>query len=151
MKDETADSTRLARELKRCACFNVRGAARAVTSHYDRMLEPAGLRMTQLAILAVIRAHGVRTMQTLATDLGLDPSTMTRTLQPLLDGNWVRVETAQEDGRAKQIVLTAAGYKKLEQGYNLWRAAQQSLRAQLGAERFDRLVADLAALNEILK
>jgi DNA-binding MarR family transcriptional regulator len=151
MTIENIDASQLARALKQCACFNVRSAARAVTNIYDRTLEPAGLRMTQLAILAVIRAHGVRTMQKLAADLGLDPSTMTRTLQPLLDGEWVRVETAQEDARAKQIVLTATGCKKLEQGYRLWHTAQQSLRTQLGPERFDRLVADLAALNKIVK
>ena len=151
MTDDNPELPDLARVLKRCACFNVRSAARAVTGFYDAALETAGLRMTQLAILAVIRAHGTRTMQALARDLGLDPSTMTRTLQPLLDTKLVRIEPAQDDGRSKQVVLTAAGHKALDRGYALWNQTQDSLREQLGAERFDRLIEDLAAVTRLLK
>jgi len=149
MDSKLTKPSNLARELKSCACFNVRGAARVVTGLYDKFLEPVGLRMTQLAILAVIRAHGVRTMHSLATDLGLDPSTMTRTLQPLVDNKLVRIEVSTEDARTKQIVLTPTGHKKLEQGYEAWQTAQQSLRKQLGSERFERIVSDLAALNRL--
>ncbi len=141
----------LARELKRCACFNVRSAARAITALYDETLEPSGLRMTQVAILAVIQAHGARTMQLLASDLGLDPSTMTRTLQPLLDSGLARVEPTKGDARARQAVLTAKGHARLAEAYALWSAAQQRLRERLGNERFDRLIGDLSAATTLLK
>lgn len=103
MKDANPELADLARALKRCACFNVRSAARAVTGLYDKALEASGLRMTQLAILAVIRVHGTRTMQSLA------------------------------------------------QGHALWNQTQKSLREQLGAERFDRLVEDLADVTRLLR
>ena len=48
-----------------CACFNVRSAARAVTQFYDEELEDTGLRITQFAILAVIRGAGSIPMQQL--------------------------------------------------------------------------------------
>jgi len=147
----TPELPNLARELKRCACFNVRSAARAITGLYDETLEPSGLRMTQVAILAVIQAHGRRTMQLLATDLGLDPSTMTRTLQPLLDARLVRVEPTRDDARARQAVLTAKGNSRLAEAYTLWNAAQNRLRERLGNERFDRLIDDLSTATRLLK
>ena len=44
-----------------CACFNLRKAARAVTSMYDEALRPTGLRATQLPLLLITRVLGTAT------------------------------------------------------------------------------------------
>ena len=135
-----------ARLLAPCACFNARSAARAVTSLYDRTLEPTGLKITQFAILAVIRMHGAVTMQQLAAELGLDPSTMSRTLRPLESQDLVRTEPGT-DRRVKELVLTGPGQRQFRECHRLWQQAQDRLQELIGDEVFERLVGDLATVT----
>lgn len=135
-----------ARLLAPCACFNARSAARAVTSLYDKTLEPTGLKITQFAILAVIRMHGAVTMQQLAAELGLDPSTMSRTLRPLESQDLVRTEPGA-DRRVKELVLTGPGQRQFRECQRLWQQAQDRLHDLIGDEVFQRLVGDLATVT----
>jgi DNA-binding MarR family transcriptional regulator len=139
-----------ASSLSICACFQARSAARAITDAYDRTLEPSGIRLTQVAILGAVHARTKITMQELASQLGLDPSTMTRTLRPLEDGGWIRVCQCG-DKRAKQLELTPSGRAKLRECGTLWERAQRELRETLGAKMFDRLVTDLTKVNQVLR
>lgn len=134
-----------------CACFNARQAARAITALYDEIMEPTGLKTTQFAILAAIRADEDMTMQKLAAGLGLDPSTMTRTLRPLLDEGLVEVLAGERDRRVKRLALTRAGRHKLRDGVGRWQQAQTQLSERLGRQVFDRLVDDLGAVNRALR
>lgn len=135
--------------LLTCACFNARSAARAVTQLYDRTLAPSGLRITQFAILAAIRLAGSISMHELAQRLNLDPSTLTRTLQPLEQAGHLAID-AGEDRRRREVVLTAAGHRKVAEAHALWQRAQDDLRDRLGTDRFDRLRDDLSALTAAL-
>jgi len=135
--------------LGACACFRARTAARAITDFYDRTLEPSGLRLTQMALLAAIAASEGATMQSVANDLGLDPSTMTRTLRPLEQARLVRTR-ASNDRRAKEIELTATGRDRLRAGHRCWQEAQRTLSEKLGRATFDRLIGDLASVTRIL-
>ncbi len=66
-----------------CACANLRRAARVVTQFYDAALGPSGLPVTQFTLLQALRlAPGISQKQ-LAELLGIDSSTLTRTLVPL--------------------------------------------------------------------
>ncbi len=133
-----------------CACFRARNMARAITGLYDEALEASGLRTTQLAILAAIRSHGAVNMQELATELGLDPSTMTRTMQPMEREGFVASE-AGEDRRVRELALTPKGHRKLAEAGQLWDRAQQRLRDKIGSERFERLVADMGEVVSALR
>ena len=126
-------------------CFNSRSTARAVTKFYDRALEPVDLRITQFAILSFVRESGSPTMQQLAACLNLDPSTMTRTLDPLVNAGHLRVE-AGEDRRQREVILTAKGHRTHKRANALWLAAQDELRDKLGTERFARVLGDMNAL-----
>lgn len=89
-------------------------------------------------------------MQELAAELGLDPSTMTRTLRPLEDGGWVEIH-AGDDKRAKVLDLTASGRAKLRECGALWDRAQRELKDALGSAVFERLIGDLMKVNEVLR
>jgi DNA-binding MarR family transcriptional regulator len=140
-------------DIGACACFNARNAARAITDLYDRVLEPCGLRVTQFAILVAIHGgkHGeAATMQDVAAGLALDPSTMTRTLRPLVDEGIVEIR-AGGDRRAKILVLTKKGSATLAEGHALWRKAQAELRTSVGAAVFERLLGDLQKVSKSLR
>lgn len=136
--------------LAPCACFRARSMARAITGLYDETLEDSGLRTSQLAILAAIRTHGAASMQELAAELGVDPSTMTRTLAPMERDGFV-TSAPGEDRRVRELVLTAKGHRKLAEAGRLWAEAQDKLRARIGVERFDRLLADMTEVLAALR
>lgn len=133
-----------------CACYRARSMARAITGLYDGILDDSGLRATQLAILAAIRSRGAASMQVLAAELGVDPSTMTRTLAPMEQGGFVASEPG-EDRRVRELVLTAKGHRKLAEAGKLWSKAQQRLREKIGSERFERLLDDMDAVLAALR
>jgi len=134
--------------LLSCACFNTRTSARAVTSYYDRALKDSGLRITQFAILGTIRAAGSIPMSRLATTLNLDPSTLTRTLQPLELKGFLQIAEADDDRRMREVMLTAKGHRIVTKAHDEWTEAQAQLRDRLGGDRFDRLIDDLQALTQ---
>ena len=136
--------------LSDCACFSARNAARAITELYDEALAPEGLRIHQFAMLAAIHTRQGGSMQTIASDLGLDPSTMTRVLRPLVDDGLVDVAPG-ENRRAKELTLTERGRAKMRTAHPLWQGVQDDLRERLGAEVFDRLLGDLHRLRDALR
>ena len=133
-----------------CACFRSRSVARAITSLYDATLDDSGIRTSQLAILTAIRTHGAVSMQMLASELGVDPSTMTRTLSPMERDGFVASEPG-EDRRVRELVLTAKGHRKLAEAGRLWAQAQEKLREKIGTERFERMLADMAEVLTALR
>lgn len=96
------------RECQACACFAVRRAARAITQHYDRHLRPAGLRATQFTVLVALENGGALPLHRVAADLGMERTTLTRNLKPLLARGWVSDE-AGADKRVRVVAITAEG------------------------------------------
>src|SRR5580692_4033045 len=77
------------RELRNCTCSQLRRAGRQVTQLYDRALEPAGLTIGQFGLLAYLSTAGAENpggiaIGALADARGMDPTTLTRNLKPLV-------------------------------------------------------------------
>ena len=134
-----------ARESARCACFNIRKAARAVTQLYDATLEPSGLRATQFALLMVLHGMGAATMTRLSSEMVMDRTTLTRNLRPLEKRGLVEA-TVGADRRTREIRLTTAGREALATALPLWRRAQAGVVGGLGKSHWDRLLPALAAV-----
>src|SRR5690349_25003393 len=66
-----------------CSCISLRKAARHVSQFYDVYLAPLGIRTTQYSILSRVARHGSPRITTLAAELAMDRSTMSRNLAPL--------------------------------------------------------------------
>ncbi len=132
-----------------CACFNTRKAARAVTKFYDDMLEPSGLKATQLTMLGAISISGTARMSELADLLFLDKTTLTRNLR-LLQADGLIAITTGADRRTRVVALTRTGKDALKRTLPLWRDAQQRMVEYMGEERWRRLVADLANIDALV-
>lgn len=89
-------------------------------------------------------------MHALAGDLGLDASTMTRTLVPLEASEWV-VSSLGRDRRARKLELSVAGNAKLKQCRRLWQSAQHNLEDKIGSGRFARMIVDLEVVTKVLR
>src|SRR3979490_164136 len=66
-----------------CASLNFRRTARAVTRLYDLALQESGIRSTQFAILVGIAKKQPISIGALGNILGLDSTTLTRSLRLL--------------------------------------------------------------------
>jgi len=118
-----------------CNCFAVRAAARHVTQFYDQSLAPTGLRTSQLSILAKLKRMGPLTINTLAEDMVMDRTTLSRTIVPLERDGLITIEPTASDRRAKELSLTKAGEKRLQAALKVWSLAQARFDAVFGAKR----------------
>lgn len=132
-------------EAEACVGHNVRAAARAVTQHYEAAFRDAPLRFTQFSILAKLAGLGPSTVRTLADELVVDRTTLTRNLVPLERHGWVRSE-AGTDRRERIVHATREGIDALQRTFPIWELAQRRLLAVLGERRWDGLRADLSVL-----
>jgi DNA-binding MarR family transcriptional regulator len=114
------------RECQDCVCFAVRRAARTITQHYDRQLRETGLRVTQFSLLAVLSHGEPRPVNRVAARLGMDRTTLTRNLRPLVDRGYVTVEGG-EDARVRLVQITTRGSAAATAALPHWRRAQRSM------------------------
>src|SRR3954454_25406477 len=70
--------------LAPCACGRLRRATRALTQLYDDALAPAGLRLTQFALLRALKRSGPIGISELAARELLDRTALSRNLDPLI-------------------------------------------------------------------
>jgi DNA-binding MarR family transcriptional regulator len=127
-----------------CACFNLRKAARAVTSFYDEALRPTGLRATQFGLLSITKALGSVPVSQLADAAVMDRTTLTRNLKPLEKRGLVRVRSGA-DRRVHEVTITARGRRVWATAVPLWVGAQRRFIDGLGEARLRTLVTDLDA------
>lgn len=117
-------------ECDDCLCFASRRAARAITQFYDRQLRESGLRSTQFTLLAFLLNAGTSSVNQAAEYLGMERTTLSRNLEPLLSAGYVRVDSG-EDRRVKMIAITTQGRAAARAALPLWQRAQQAMTARL--------------------
>lgn len=128
----------------------LRKLTRRVTQTYDRALASAGLTITQYSLLAHIGRQPGCSISSLAESMGMERTTLVRTLQLVVEAGWAR-HGARGAGQASEMALTAAGAGKLRIAKPLWRRAQQELDALLGSRRIAALHALADASLDALK
>jgi len=118
-----------------CNCFAVRSAARHVTQLYDQFLAPSGLRGNQFSILAKLDRLGPMTINALAEAMVTDRTTLGRNIKPLQRDGLIGIEASAADRRAKELHLTKAGMKRLDEARKAWSQAQARFEHTFGAKR----------------
>lgn len=116
-----------------CHCIHLRRANKAVTDYYDRMLRPCGMTVNQFAALRALARETDASVSDLAAAMGLDRSTLVRTLRPLLEIGVIE-DASAAGARNRRLNLTAAGRKALRRGNPLWEKAQRGVEEKLGQE-----------------
>ncbi|OIQ97926.1 multidrug resistance operon repressor [mine drainage metagenome] len=117
--------------LKGCTCFRLRRTARRMTQVYDHHLAAVDLTLTQYSLLANLVRREPPSVHALAALMGMDRTTVTRTLKPLIGRGLLRLE-AGADRRSRHIVVSPAGQALWDQAKPLWRAAQTEIETRLG-------------------
>jgi len=136
------------REVAGCSCLRLRRLTRRVTQVYDRLMKPAGLSVGQFGLLA--RLYGARARRevvpigTLAERMGMDPTTLNRSLKPLEHLGFIDNGVDPKDRRRRIVRITEGGITKLRQAVPLWRKAQRQIDVALGVDTS-------VALNDLLE
>jgi DNA-binding MarR family transcriptional regulator len=121
-----------------CMCASIRRASRAITQRYDEALRPVGLTITQFTILQALSLAGEIIQGRLGEILGMDSTTLTRTLGVMTRQGWIS-KTYGADRRERKLRLTRAGKAELTGALPFWQTSQERLRKQLGSERWNDL------------
>lgn len=129
---------RAAREVReQCYCMRLRRATRAVTQRYERELAESGIRATQFSLLVALASAPAVPLSKLAAALGMDRTTLSRNLVPLVRDGLVE-EQGGTDRRLRQYALTARGKRSFLQALPAWRAAQAGMSSAMSAEQIQR-------------
>ncbi len=139
------NSAKCSEMLAVCVCLRLRKASRLVTRTYDDMLRSAGLRSTQLPILAALSLTHSAPVSALAGQLVMDRTTLTRNLRPLEERGLVEI-AAGGDKRTREVKLTAQGHEAVAKAIPFWDRAQRYAVEALGEARWQGLQDSLSEL-----
>lgn len=106
----------------------------------------AGISFAQFGLMAEIASAADDTISALAERMGLDQSTLSRTLRTLEADGLVEIAVAEGDQRRRLVWLTEKGARTLEAALVTWRRAQAELSRRLSVD----LVRTLALESEAL-
>ena len=129
-----SDQSKTSGEEIFCYCIRLRRAANTVTDFYDRMLEPFGVSVNQFFLLISLARYAGMGTGRLAGIVGLEKSTLVRSLQPLIKEGWVE-DCAPAGSRAHSWRLTAAGKSLLASAMPVWEKAQAKVLTALGGRQ----------------
>jgi DNA-binding MarR family transcriptional regulator len=132
--------------LESCAGWNARLAARRITQFLESRLEGTGVSLSQFGLMAEIAAAADDTITALAARMGLDQSTLSRTLRTLEADGLVEIAAADADLRRKLVWLTEKGARRLEAALAAWRQAHAELGKVVSIGNVQRLVEESARL-----
>jgi DNA-binding MarR family transcriptional regulator len=129
-----------------CLCSALRRATRAVTRLYDDALRPAGLRVTQFALLRQLARRGELRMRDLSAAVVIEETALNRAVRALHGRGWIAIRTGA-DRRERMLAITAAGRALLAEAEPLWSGAQQRMSDELGGT-WDALLRSLDEVTE---
>lgn len=147
---ESLDKPKCFEMGQRCACANLRKAARVVTQLYDEIIRPSGLRGTQFGLLMATRALGPVTVTKLADKAIMDRTTLARNLRLLEKKGLIRIDPGK-DQRMREVTLTKQGLEALTKGLPFWEKAQARMVKGLGEERLNNLLENLEAMVSLVR
>jgi DNA-binding MarR family transcriptional regulator len=133
-----------------CSSQKVRRLSRHISQHFDHLVAGAGLKTTQYSLLSHLNRLGPVRPGELALSLGVDASTLTRNLQPLVAAGWVRIDPGADE-RSRQVSLTTEGRAKRAEAQRMWRKAQDAFNERLGVDLVARLHAVIDECAEALE
>ena len=125
-------------KLQGCTSFRLRRLARQVARRYDAEVAKVGLKTTQYSLLSHVLHLGPLKPGELALAMGVDASTLTRNIRPLVAAGYLK-QSDGSDARSRRVTITDAGREKRIEAQRHWRHAQEQLNALLGPERVSAL------------
>lgn len=133
-----------------CACLHSRKLSRMITRDYDLALKPFHLKITQFTVLAaIVAARGNLSLTDLSVHLGMDRSTFSRNLGPLIKRGLVRYKDDLV-GRSRGVDITQQGLSLFEASAITWAKAQADLRLKFQSAESSSFLNELGEVAKAL-
>jgi len=137
-----------------CTCSKLRQLSRKITGIYDHYLAENEISIGQYSLLSKINRAGSVGMIPLADEMGMDRSTLSRTLKPMIAAGWIETLdlplAAQQSKRSFGVKLTEKGQQKRGECQPNWLKAQNYIDEMLGLELHQQLFNVLDQANNDL-
>ena len=117
---------------RQCICTAARRRSRDLTRVFEKAMRGSGLHVTQFTLLATLVQTGPIPTTRLADFQGLERTTLTRNLVPLIRDGFVRIDEGK-DRRIRNVMITPAGEEVARRAFPFWKKAQDAALAA-GAE-----------------
>ena len=119
-----------------CLCLAAHRAARALSRRFDQALRECGLTHGQFSLLMSLNRPEPPAVGAVSRLLGLDRTTLTAALKPLVRDGRVEVQVDPADRRSRRLRLTDTGREALAQALPVWQKTHAQIDAELiAAER----------------
>ena len=113
---------------RHCVCTAARRRSRELTRAFEKAMRGSGVRGTQFTLLATLVQTGPIPTTRLADLQGLERTTLTRNLGPLVRDGLVRIDEG-EDRRVRKVAITPAGEATARRAFPFWKKAQNAALA----------------------
>ncbi|MCK0154071.1 MarR family winged helix-turn-helix transcriptional regulator [Alcanivorax sp. S6407] len=133
-----------------CAALHSRVLSRLVTRLYNQHLNDSGLRVTQFSVLNAIKARPPESIFQLAELLGMERTSLQRTVDKLIEKGLVASEPTGNK-RALGLSLTPAGEACYQQALAGWQAAQQQFESLVGKKSWQQISSELRRFSHQVK
>jgi DNA-binding MarR family transcriptional regulator len=130
-----------------CACTTVKKLSRFLGRVYDREVAPAGLNITQLAVLRCISRRSGEPLVRVAEELEMDRTSLYRALHPMSRDGWITTMEGKKS-RYRTAKLTRAGRRVLNDANARWTKLQHDVISRFGRESYQSLLEELHRLAE---
>jgi DNA-binding MarR family transcriptional regulator len=117
---------------RQCVCSAARRRSRDLTRVFEKAMRGSGVLGTQFTLLATLVQTGPLPTTRLADFLGLERTTLTRNLSPLVRKGLVRIDDG-EDRRVHKVAITTAGEETARRAFPFWKKAQDAALAASAA------------------
>lgn len=131
-----------------CHCINLRRASSTITSFYDEKLKSCGLTVNQFSLMRHLKFLRDSSVSDLALEMGLDRSTLVRTLKPLEERGLV-TDSSEKGTRNRELKLTNEGIKLLSEAETLWLEAQNFISEYIGEDQMKLLKEVLSKIQNL--
>lgn len=132
--------------LESCAGWNLRRAARRATQFMEDRMADGGVSFSQFGLMAEIASADDDTVGALAHRMGLDQSTLSRTLRTLEADGLVEIAIVESDQRKRMVWLTEKGARRLDTALAAWRQAHAKLAERISVDSVRRLAREADSL-----
>ena len=128
-----------------CVCTSIRKAARVLARTYDGALAPAGMNVTQLAVMRALLRHPHEPLARVAEDLAMDRTSLYRAIEALRKQRWVRLSDGN-DSRSRSATITKSGALALKRADPGWASTQSGIVERFGYREWQNFTSELQRL-----
>jgi DNA-binding MarR family transcriptional regulator len=125
----------------------VKKLSRVLGRVYDREISPAGINVTQLAVLRRIARLQGESLARIAEDLEMDRTSLYRALAPMIRDGWIASAEGADD-RSRTARLTKKGDRVLAAANQRWNGVQGRVIGRFGQRAYGSLLAELQRLAD---